>query len=107
MGLEPWLLNKLSRAGGQYELVTVTEVGTPATQTNLAKPAKAGDNQLFLDTTADLVPGQELTIDTGDRKEIVIVQNVLVSARKRIRRFGEPMPPTPPELGQVELTAPL
>ena len=93
--------------GGQYELVTVTEVGTPATQTNLAKPAKAGDNQLFLDTTADLVPGQELTIDTGDRKEIVTVQHVLVSARKRIRRFGEPTPPAPPELGQVELTAPL
>ena len=93
--------------GGQYELVTVTEIGTPATQTNLARPAKAGDNQLYIDTTADLVAGQELTIDTGDRLETVIVQNVLVSARKRIRRFGEPTPPTPPELGLVELTAPL
>ena len=93
--------------GGQYELVTVTEVGTPATQTNLAKPAKAGDHTLFLDTTADLVPGLEITIDTGDRKEIAVVKNVLVSARKRIRRFGEPTPPAPPELGQVELIEPL
>ena len=93
--------------GGPYELVTVTEVGTPATQTNLAKPAKAGDHTLFLDTTADLVPGLEITIDTGDRKEIAVVKNVLVSARKRIRRFGEPTPPAPPELGQVELAAPL
>ena len=79
----------------------------PATQTNLARPAKAGDNTLFLDTTADLVAGQEITIDTGDRKEIAVVKNVLVSARKRIRRFGEPTPPAPPELGQVELAAPL
>ena len=93
--------------GGSYELVTVTEVGTPATQTNLARPAKAGDNTLFIDTTADLVAGQEITIDTGDRKEIAVVKNVLVSARKRIRRFGEPTPPTPPELGHVELAAPL
>ena len=93
--------------GGAYELVTVTEVGTPATQTNLARPAKAGDHTLFIDTTADLVAGQEITIDTGDRKEIAVVKNVLVSARKRIRRFGEPTPPAPPELGQVELAAPL
>jgi hypothetical protein len=93
--------------GGNYELVTVTEVGTPATQTNLAKPAKVGDHILFLDTTADLVAGQEITIDTGDRKEIAVVKNVLVSARKHIRRFGEPTPPDPPELGQVELAEPL
>ena len=93
--------------GGRYEVVTVTEVGTPATQSNLTKAAKAGDDTLFIDTTADLVPGQELTVDTGDRKEVVVIKNVLVSARKRIRRFGEPMPPTPPEPGQVELTEPL
>ena len=90
--------------GGDYELVTVTEVGTPATQSNLSEPAKAGDNKLYIDTTADLTPGQELTVDTGDRKEIVIVKGVLVAARKRIRQFGEPMVPTPPEQGLVELT---
>ena len=93
--------------GGQYELVTVTEVGTPATQSNLTESAKAGENRLYIDTTADLTPGDELTVDTGDRKEIVTIKNVLVAARKRIRRFGEPTPPTPPEKGLVELTAPL
>ena len=93
--------------GGQYEEVTVTAVGTPATQTNLARAARAGDTQLFIDTTADLTPGQELTVDTGDRKEMVTVGSVLVSARKRIRQFGEPTPPAPPEPGVVELTAPL
>ena len=90
--------------GGDYELVTVTEVGTPATQSNLSEPAKAGDNTLHIDTTADLTPGQELTVDTGDRKEIVIVKEVLVAARKRIRQFGEPFSSTPSEPGLVELT---
>ena len=90
--------------GGQYEEVTVTAVGTPATQTNLTLAAKAGDTQLYIDTTEDLTPGQELTVDTGDRKETVLVKEVLVAARKRIRQFGEPMTPTPPEQGLVALT---
>ena len=96
--------------GGQYEEVTVTAVGTPATQTNLTLSAKAGDTQLYIDTTEDLTPGQEITIDTGDRKEVVTVASVLVSARKHIRQFGEPMPPVgtrPDEKGLVELTEPL
>ena len=96
--------------GGQYEEVTVTAVGTPATQTNLTLAAKAGDTQLYIDTTADLTPGQEITVDTGDRKEILVVKNVLVAARKHIRQFGEPMPPIgtrPVEKGLVELTEPL
>ena len=93
--------------GGDYELVTVTWVGTPATQTNLARPAKAGDMTLYIDTTEDLTPGQEITVDTGQRKEIALVKSVLVSARKHIRRFGEPTPPEPPQTGQVELTEPL
>ena len=93
--------------GGDYEVVTVTNVGTPATQTNLARASKAGDTQLYIDTTEDLTPGQELTVDTGLRKEVVTVKTVLVSARKRIRQFGEPTPPAPPRQGLVELTEPL
>ena len=93
--------------GGDYEVVTVTRVGTPATQTNLARASKAGDTRLYIDTTEDLTPGQELTVDTGNRKEIVIVKEVLVSARKRIRQFGEPNPPAPPRQGLVALTEPL
>ena len=93
--------------GGNYELVTVTGVGTPATQTNLARAARSGDTQLYIDTTEDLAPGQELTVDTGNRKEVVIIKEVLVAARKRIRQFGEPTPPAPPKQGLVELTEPL
>ena len=91
--------------GGQYEEVTVTEVGTPATQTNLAKEAHAGDTQLTLVGTSYFKPGSELLIDTGDRKEIVVVKQVLVSAEPYIRQFGERERPHEP--GVVELTAPL
>ena len=91
--------------GGHYEEVTVTEVGTPATQTNLAKEAHAGDTQLTLVGTSTLKPGSELLISTGDRKETVIVKQVLVSAEPYVRQFGER--PRPHEPGVVELTAPL
>ena len=93
--------------GGNYEVVSVKETGTPATQTNLSRSAQAGDNTLYIDTTADLTPGQELTVDTGDRKEVLVVKRVLVCARKRIRQFGEPMQSTPTEPGLVELEKPL
>ena len=91
--------------GGNYEEVTVTEVGTPATQTNLAKEAKAGDTQLTLVGTSTLKPGSELLISTGDRKETAVVKQVLVSAEPYVRQFGER--PRPHEPGVVELTAPL
>ena len=91
--------------GGQYEEVTVTAVGTPATQTNLAKEAKAGDTQLTLVGTSTLKPGSELLINTGDRKETAVVKQVLVSAEPYVRQFGER--PRPHEPGLVELTEPL
>ena len=91
--------------GGRYEEVTVTEVGTPATQTNLAKEAKAGDTQLTLVGTSTLKPGSELLLNTGDRKETAVVKQVLVSAEPYVRQFGER--PRPHEPGLVELTAPL
>jgi len=91
--------------GGQYEEVTVTEVGTPATQTNLAREAHAGDTQLTLVGTSHFKPGSELLINTGDRKETVVVKQVLVSAEPYIRQFGEPERPHEP--GVVELTEPL
>ena len=96
--------------GGNYELVTITEVGTPATQTNLTYAAKAGDKLLYVDTTVDLTSGEELIVDTGARKETVVVKNVLVAARKHVRQFGEPMLPIgerPVEKGLVELSEPL
>ena len=91
--------------GGHYEEVTVTQVGTPATQTNLAQPAHAGDTQLTIVGTSHFKPGSELTIDTGDRKETVQVKQVLVVAEPYVRQFGERERPHEP--GLVELAAPL
>jgi len=91
--------------GGQYEEVTITEVGMPATQTNLAQESHAGDTQLTLVGTAYFKPGSELLLNTGDRKEVVVVKQVLVSAEPYIRQFGERERPHEP--GVVELTAPL
>ena len=65
--------------GGQYEEVTVTAVGTPATQSNLARDAKAGDTQLCIVGTSNLQPGSVLTVSTGDRTEIVTVKQVRLS----------------------------
>ena len=91
--------------GGQYEEVTVTAVGTPATQSNLARDAKAGDTQLCIVGTSHLEPGSELTVSTGDRTEIVRVKQVLVVAEPYVRRFGERERPHDP--GLVELEKPL
>ena len=91
--------------GGQYEEVTVTAVGTPATQSGLAADAKAGDTRLSIEGTSRLEPGSVLTVSTGDRKETVTVKRVLVSAEPYVRRFGEPE--RPHETGLVELEQPL
>lgn len=91
--------------GGDYETVTVTRVGKPSTQTNLSQAASAGDVQLLLDETANLEAGSELTLDTGDRIEIVRVKTVIKSVERYVRRFGQPEQPR--EQGIVELEAPL
>lgn len=91
--------------GGQYEEVTVTAVGTPATQSNLARDAKAGDTQLWIVGTSNLQPGSVLTVSTGDRTEMVTVKQVLVVAEPYVRQFGERERPHDP--GLVELEQPL
>ena len=91
--------------GGQYEEVTVTAVGTPATQSSLGEAARAGDTQLRIEATVNLQPGDELTVDTGDRTEIVRVREVLERVEPYVRRFGEPERPHGP--GLVSLEQPL
>ena len=91
--------------GGDYETVTVTRIGKPSTQSNLSQAAKAGDVQLLLDETANLEAGSELTVDTGDRIEIVRVKTVVTSVERYVRRFGQP--DAPREQGVVELESPL
>ena len=91
--------------GGQYEEVTVTAVGTPSTQSNLGAAARIGDTQLRVDATAWLQPGDELTVDTGDRMETVRVKEVLERVEFHVRRFGEPERKHEP--GLVSLEKPL
>ena len=91
--------------GGQYEEVTVIRVGTSGTQSNLAAAARAGDTQLTIDATVHLLPGSELTVDTGDRIEVVRVKELVRTSEAPVRGFGRPQ--TPHEPGIVELEQPL
>ena len=92
--------------GGKYEEVTITKVGTPGTQTTLVGPAKAGDKTLNLEVTASLTEGLEITIGTGQRKEVRKVTKVVkVSEAPAPRRFGQQSQPHEP--GVVEIDKPL
>jgi hypothetical protein len=62
--------------GGNYELVTVTEVGKAATQTTLSAPASAGATNIKLAATANMTVGDTLTIGTGGRKEQATIKTV-------------------------------
>ena len=92
--------------GGKYEEVTLTKVGTPATQTTIVGPAKAGDKTLNLEVTANLSEGMEITISTGHRKEVRKITKVIkVSNAPAPRRFGQQSQPHEP--GIVEIDRPL
>ena len=90
--------------GGNYEIVEVTKVGTPSTQTVLSKAAKAGDTQLIIETTENLIPGSVLTIDTGARIETATVKTLVKSSGVPVRQFRGAPPHDP---GIVEIEAPL
>jgi non-reducing end alpha-L-arabinofuranosidase len=62
--------------GGNYELATVTAVGTAAVQTTLAKPAVAGSSNIKLASVANTTVGDVLTVGTGGRKELVKIKNI-------------------------------
>jgi len=92
--------------GGRYEEVTLTKVGTPGTLTTLVGPAKAGDKTLNLEVTANLSEGMEITISTGQRKEVRKITKVIkVSQAPQPRRFGQQAQPHEP--GIVEIDSPL
>ena len=92
--------------GGNYEEVTLTKVGTAATQTVLVGPAKAGDKVLTLEATADMQEGMEITISTGQRKEVRRITKVIKSSQApKPRRFGQPVEVHEP--GIVEIDRPL
>ncbi len=92
--------------GGEFEVVTVTSVGTPSTQSVLSEAAKAGDTMLTIETTFALLPGSQVTVDTGDRTEVVTVKTLVRSSNPPApRRFGQAQEPHVP--GVIELTEPL
>ncbi|MBQ0043487.1 MAG: lamin tail domain-containing protein [Bacteroidales bacterium] len=92
--------------GGNYEVVKISSVGTPATQTTLKKEAAVGDTQVYLETTSTLRPGDVITIDTGARVELAEVKTVVKSVDTPApRRFWEPEQIVEP--GIVELTKPI
>lgn len=92
-------------AGGNYEEVTVVSVGTAATQTVLAEACKAGDKVIKVEATVDLRPGMELTISTGQRKEVRKIKAILKDSPYPPARR---MPGAPAHVpGEVELDEPL
>lgn len=104
-GFEPGMKTGVD-LGGKYEEVTLTKVGTPATQTTLVGAAKAGDKELSLEVTANLSEGMKITISTGQRKEVRTITKVIkVSEAPQPRRFGQPRQPHEP--GVVEIDKPL
>ena len=92
--------------GGNYEEVTLTKVGTSGTQTTLVGPAKAGDKTLNLEVNSNLTEGMEITIGTGQRKEVrKITKIVRVSATPQPRRLSQRTQTFEP--GVVEIDKPL
>jgi len=93
--------------GGKYEEVTLTKVGTPGTQTVLVGPARAGDKSLNLEVTANLTEGMEITIGTGQRKEVRKVTKVVKVSQAPAPRRGFGQQSQPHEPGVVEIDKPL
>lgn len=90
---------------GNYELATITEVGKAATQTTLFEAAKAGDSVIQLTANSNISVGDQLTINTGTRIELVKVKRIINVVEAPTRRFfGQSASPEP---GKVELSAPL
>lgn len=93
-------------AGADYEETVLTSVGTAATQTQLAREARAGDTVLALGYTSELREGSVLTISTGQRIEKAVVKRVL-SVQTPPPPHVVGIPDAPREPGEIELAEPL
>lgn len=93
--------------GGNYEVATVTAVGKAATQTNLAEAANAGDTIIKVAANGNMTIGDTITINTGVRKELVVVKRLINVVSAPIRGGFDPGGPGGNGTGEVELTAPL
>jgi hypothetical protein len=73
----------VARTVEQYEIVTVTEVGKPGTQTYLAANANAGDTSIRVRNAANISVGDKIRLDidsVGHGIETVTVTDVSVQA---------------------------
>jgi len=69
----------VAREVEKYEVVTVTEVGKPGTQTYLAADAKAGDTAIRVRNAGNISVGDKISLDidsVGHGTEIVTVKSV-------------------------------
>ncbi len=98
--IQPAVANTVEK----YEVVTVTEVGKPGTQTYLAADAKAGDTNIKVRNAADISVGEKINLDidsVGHGTETITVTGVNAQAGGG-RGFGRGGSP-----GTLELAAPL
>ncbi len=75
----------------KYEVVTVTAVGKPGTQTTLAADAKAGDTSIRVRNAADISVGDKINLDidsVGHGTETVTVKSLGTAAGGGGRGFG-------------------
>ncbi len=93
--------------GGNYEVATVTAVGKASTQTSLAEAAKAGDTIIKVVANDNMTIGDTLTINTGGRKELIIVKRLINVVAAPIRGGFAPGGFDGNRTGEVELTMPL
>lgn len=93
--------------GGDFEIATVTAVGKPATQTILLEAASAGATTIKVAANDQITVGHTLTIDTGARKEQVVVKRIITTASAPPRGgFGQGES-VGRRGGEIELTVPL
>lgn len=91
--------------GGNYEVATVTTVGKPATLTNLAVEAKAGDTVIKVSANSDILAGDTVTIGTGSTREVIAVQKIVSLAVAP--SFGGPNQGSAAKPGEIELVSAL
>ena len=75
----PFVANNVEK----YEVVTVTEVGKPGTQTRLAAAAKAGDTSIRAMNAANISAGDKIILDIDSKEhgiDIVTVKSVGAAA---------------------------
>jgi non-reducing end alpha-L-arabinofuranosidase len=93
--------------GGNDEIATVTAVGKAATQTTLSEAAAAGAIRIKVAANDQITVGDTLTVDTGERTELVHVKRIVTKVAAPARGgFGQAASAAGGG-GELELAAPL